>query len=100
MSNARRVISAIGVVVSAAIGIVTNLITDRWSWTLAGTLAALVILAVVLALLPNDPTGGHVTQKAARGGRILRSPIRAHGGRAQQKATRTGTIEDSGIDVQ
>ncbi len=39
------------VFVGALTAIVTNLVTDRWSWTLAATLVALIAVGILLAVL-------------------------------------------------
>jgi len=95
--------AAATVVITAAAGAITNLITSRWSWTLAVALATLIIGAAVLAYLTaGSPAGAaRVTQRVSRNGRIQRSRIRARNGAAvDQRATRGGIIDDSGIDAQ
>ena len=96
--------AAAAVVVTAAAGVVTNLITSKWSWTLAVVLAVLITCAAALAYLTTAsaiPDGTRVTQRATRLGKILRSSIKARNGATiDQRATRGGTIEDSKIDTE
>lgn len=48
-SSVRAVLAGGGVVVSVGAGVVTNLVTDKWSWSLAILLAGLVICGAVVA---------------------------------------------------
>jgi hypothetical protein len=103
-----RLPSALGavltVLISAGIGIVTNLITSNWTWTMGVALTVLVLIAAALALAsrpaePPAPGGGsRVVQDATNGALIRRSPIKAVNSDITQKAD-DATISDSGIDA-
>jgi uncharacterized membrane protein YhiD involved in acid resistance len=45
--------SGLSVVVAAAIGVVTNLVTNQWSLALAATLLLLIVSAVVIQVFPS-----------------------------------------------
>ncbi|WP_371551441.1 hypothetical protein OG266_38565 [Streptomyces sp. NBC_00554] len=113
-----------GVVASTAIGIVINMVTSRWSWTLAGVLAVLVTASAWIAVralgsgaasrtrvLQVATRRGRITssgvtargeafvsQKARARGDIVRSPIAADGADVCQRATDRGRIEDAPVD--
>lgn len=98
----RRLSAVLAVLVSAAVGAVTNLITNRWSWTLAAVLAVLLTAAAGLAAQAvatgrSDRT--KIRQEATRGARIHRSPIRAAGANVTQIARCKGAIIRSRIDT-
>ncbi|HET9657032.1 MAG TPA: hypothetical protein VFP72_16895 [Kineosporiaceae bacterium] len=101
MSGTQKAAAAAAVPVTVATGIVTNLITNRWSWTLAAALAVLVIFGIALALLPTNPTG-QADQRAVNGGKITKSGLKVRGAtRVRQTADGNGSgIEDSPIDIQ
>ncbi|MEU6472458.1 hypothetical protein ABZ927_22290 [Streptomyces massasporeus] len=119
-----KVLASAGVVLSAATGVVINLITSQPSWSLAAALAVLVIAAIVIAAWSTgSPRGrsrvhqratrnGHITgsgvtardgafvgQKASRRGRITDSPVTSRGADTDQSATRGGDITNSPIEA-
>ncbi|MEV0130620.1 hypothetical protein AB0H83_19420 [Dactylosporangium sp. NPDC050688] len=90
----------IAVLVTAAIGILTNVVTDSFTWTAAVVLALLIVAAGVLAWLQTGTaTRRSVRQRATRAGVIRRSPIRLRGaGEVSDRADRHGRIERSKVD--
>jgi hypothetical protein len=98
-----RLSAVLAVLLSTAVGAVTNLITTRWSWTLIATLAALLLasctLAAHAALVARKPGTAEVFQVAKGRSQIHDSAIR-HAGRGivRQTARRRGTILRSRID--
>jgi hypothetical protein len=120
-----RTTAALGVAVSAATGLVTNLLTGRWSTTLAAALAVLVAAGMLLATRTVPGAGGgrtrgwmvarrggsirrsghtlrggaQVTTTATAGGRVDRSPVVADGADYTLQASRNGEITDSPVDA-
>ncbi len=120
-----RPTAALSFLVSAAVGVVTNLITDRFTWALAASLAVLIAVGAPLAMHAASSGGTSRTrlrQKAARGGalrgnaiklrggadvtdtatgggRIERSGVTADGGHVQRRANKNGEITDSPVDI-
>ncbi|MEU8893942.1 hypothetical protein [Streptomyces sp. NPDC048442] len=95
-----RTVAVAGVLVSVATGVVTNLVTERWSWTLGAALAVLVAVGAYLAVQASNGSSRRTRarQTARRGGRITRSGITASGDAdAQQRADRDGQISNSPI---
>jgi peptidoglycan/LPS O-acetylase OafA/YrhL len=76
MRRWRIAAAAASVVVSAAAGVVTNIVTDKWSVALAVLLGVLVVLGVVLQIVASaagdDGPGGQVA-KASRGATIIQA---------------------------
>lgn len=121
----QKAISAGGVLVGIATAVVTNLITSRWTWTLAAALAVLAAAGIWLALLASTSSGtgrtrhriraGHdgriensgatgregadVRQTATRGGVITGSPVTAHNADVDLRADHGGRIADSPSDM-
>ena len=90
-----RLLAILAVLVSAAVGVVTNLITNRWNWTLAAVLAVLLAAAAVLAAQTAGARRGNRTrirQKATGRSRIDHSEIKANDASITQTARRKGTI--------
>jgi hypothetical protein len=94
-----RVTAVLSVIVSVGIGIVTNLITDSWTWTLGVVLALLVCGAVLLALAgTSSPTRTTVNQRVTGGSKISRGKIVASSGsNVDETATDQSLIEGSTI---
>lgn len=96
----RRLITMFSVLTAATIGIVTNLITDSFTWTLALSLAFLLILSITFAWLGDkQPTPSQmptVTQQAKSGGRIESGEIRIkNGATVREEARGSGRISRS-----
>lgn len=92
----------LAVLLSAAVGAVTNLITTRWSWTLIAALAALLLASCALAAhavaAAKRPGTAQVRQVAKGRAQIRDSGIRLTGdGTVHQTARRKGAIMRSGI---
>ncbi|MCG6498805.1 hypothetical protein [Kitasatospora sp. A2-31] len=89
--------------VSLAVGVVTNLITDQWSWPLTAALGALTIAAVLIAVTGVGGSPGsrtRIRQRAGRGGSILRSPAHGRDGAdIVQIAVQNGHITDSPVSA-
>ena len=97
-----RLLAILAVLVSAAVGAVTNLITNRWSWTLAAVLAVLLVASAALAAQAVGARRGdrpRIRQKAAGRSRIDRSGIKVEDASITQTARRRGTITRSPIDA-
>jgi hypothetical protein len=97
-----RLLAVLAVLVSAAVGAVTNLITNRWSWTLAAVLAVLLVASAALASQAAGAKRGdrpRIRQKATGRSRIDHSGIKAKDASITQTARRKGTITGSRIDV-
>jgi hypothetical protein len=71
-----RLNAALSTLTGAATGVVTNLMTNAWSWTLAAGFTALVVTATVLAVLAA--ASSTVVYDVYGGGRrvVYRGPIR------------------------
>lgn len=107
-SSIRVALAGGGVVASVAAGVVTNLVTARWSWGLAVLLAGLVVCAAALAGASAVNGAGRrrtVVRQRARGGRVVNSIVEADAGaRVEELASGSGQILDvhthaSGADV-
>jgi hypothetical protein len=107
-SSTRVTLAGGGVVASLAAGVVTNLVTAKWSWGLAILLAGLVVCGAALAGASAVEGVGRrrtVVRQRARGGRVVNSVIEADAGaRVVELASGSGQILDvrtsaSGADV-
>ncbi|BBC29399.1 hypothetical protein SGFS_006930 [Streptomyces graminofaciens] len=120
---AQKAVTAGGVLVGIATGVVTNLITDRWSWTMAMAMAVLAAAGIWLALLTQAASrrtrhrirasrggriensaatgrgGADIKQNATHGGIISGSPVTARGADVYQQTGRHGHITDSPSDM-
>ncbi|MEU1600442.1 hypothetical protein ABZ468_48770 [Streptomyces sp. NPDC005708] len=120
----QKAVSAGGVLVGIATGIVTNLITSRWSWSLAAALTVLAAAGIWLALLTRTTPGrsrhhiaaahdgriensgatgrdgADISQTATHGGVISGSPITARGADVEQRTKHGGHIVNSSSDMQ
>jgi uncharacterized membrane protein YdbT with pleckstrin-like domain len=97
-----RLLAVLAVLVSAAVGAVTNLITNRWNWTLAAVLAVLLAASAALAAQTTGARRGdwtRIRQKATGHSRIDHSGIKAKDASITQTARRKGTITGSPIDA-
>lgn len=92
-----------GVVISVAIAVVVNVLTDNWSWVALGVLVALTATAAVMAMItaaPSRQSHTTVTQSVSDAGRISDSDIRAgRGAEVNEHATNHGVIRRSDIDA-
>jgi tetratricopeptide (TPR) repeat protein len=61
----RPLLIALGPVLGAAIGAITNVLTNHWNWPLLGALAALVSISVILALSVDDSIRKRRLQRSA-----------------------------------
>ena len=98
-----RLGAVLAVLLGAAVGAVTNLITTRWSWTLIAALAALLLASCALAAhtvaAAKRPSTAQVRQVAKGRSQIHDSGIRLTGrGTVHQTARRKGTIMRSRIN--
>ena len=97
-SSIRATLAAGGVVVSVAAGVVTNLITAKWSWSLVIVLAGLVICAAALAgvsAVDGARRKRTVVRQRARGGRVVNSIVEADAGATvEEVASGSGQILD------
>jgi hypothetical protein len=107
-SSIRATLAGGGVVVSVAAGVVTNLVTAKWSWGLAVLLAGLVACGAALAgasAVNGADRRRTVVRQRARGGRVVNSVVEADAGaRVEELASGSGQIIDahtraSGADV-
>lgn len=97
-----RLGAILAVLTSAAVGAVTNLITNRWGWTLAALPVLLTMSAALAAqaAAAGRGDGTRVRQIATGGSRIHGSGIHASGGATvTQTASRKGALIDSPIDA-
>lgn len=96
-----RLAAVLTVLISVATAVITNLITSKWSWTLALGLGVLVLLAAGLAASQAAARPSRrlrVTQTASGGAEIRGSAIQAAGDAAvAQAARRHGKIVDSPV---
>ncbi|MFC7530853.1 hypothetical protein [Actinoplanes sp. GCM10030250] len=77
MARGRILAASVSVLVSAAVGVVTNVVTSNWNVVLLTVLGALVVLGVVLQVVVSrseEPgrTGG-LTARASRGGQVVQA---------------------------
>lgn len=126
MSPTRRRIAAVTVVLtSAALGVVTDLMTEDWDRSLIAAFSCLVVLSAALALyaawrpngvrtrvkqvtkgkdssIAHSPVtagdGAHVAVKATRGGKITRSSTEAVDADVSRLAS-GGLIKDADISA-
>lgn len=118
-----RTTAALSVVVGAATGLVTGLVTSRWSPALIATLAVLLAAGMFLAVRAVGTTcgrsrvwqtarggtihtssiaargGGDVTDTACSGGRTTGSKITTDGGTVTRTVSKNGEITDSPINA-
>lgn len=98
-SSVRAVLAGGGVVVSVGASVATNLVTAKWSWSLAILLAGLVVCGAVLAGASAVDSAGRrrtVVRQRARGGRVVNSVIEADAGaRVEELASGSGQILDT-----
>lgn len=98
-----KLTAALAAPVSAATGVVTNLVTDAWSWGLAAALAVLVLAGAWLAVRAVSPSSAsaartRVSQTASGGSVIHGSRIHGHSGATvKEDARNRGKIIDSTI---
>ncbi|TDC97485.1 hypothetical protein [Actinomadura sp. 7K507] len=124
-SKRHKVIGVLSVLLAAAIGLITNMVTSSFTWILALSLAGLVAVAAALTWVgrgraadPRETTvtqkaqsggsirsgritassGAEVSEKAENDGEISRSKVRAEGGRVARHAD-GGSIEDQNIET-
>jgi hypothetical protein len=93
------VVAGTGVVASAAAGVVTNLVTAQWSWSLGVLLATFVIFGAALSgisVISSDRGRRRtIVRQRAQGGSVVNSVIdAAAGARVYEGATRLGEIRD------
>jgi hypothetical protein len=117
-----RVVAVLTVLLTAAAGVLTNIVTSRWSWTVAVSLAVVIICLSALAWWPArrgrrpaivqrarrnaEIDGGRleasgdagIDQRADHGGRILRSTLVAHDQDIVQSAD-GGLIRDNELEA-
>lgn len=99
-----RTAAGLGIVVSAAIGLVTGLVTDNRSPGLITGLIALVVLGVFLAVRTGNGTGGAGSRRtrgrltARRGGLIASSGHTLSGGAKITTVADSGTVMNSPIN--
>jgi hypothetical protein len=107
-SSIRATLAGGGVVASVGAGVVTNLVTAKWSWGLAVLLAGLVVCGAALAGVSALDGGGRrrtVVRQRVRGGRVVNSIVEADAGaRVEELASGSGQIINvhtraSGADV-
>lgn len=96
-----RLGAALSVVLSAGSGAVTNMVTQKWSWTLGVGLVVLVLAAAGLAwhtTATAPAPGTTVRQRATGKSRIEGGRIDARqGARVEETARDNATIENSTI---
>jgi hypothetical protein len=95
-------IAAASVVLGAAAGYITNIITSRWSWTLLAALVVVVAVAAALAFFGSttSPARPGAQVSARRGSRIIGgSTSGKRGTRAQTIAIRNSTISNSDVEA-
>lgn len=94
-------VGALIVILSGISGVVTNLVTQAWSWALAVALGLLLAATAALAWHHNDPVRSpetKVRQTARNNSRIEGGRIEAGRGAQVEETARDGaTIEDSTI---
>ncbi|MFE5486591.1 hypothetical protein [Streptomyces sp. NPDC056527] len=97
--------AALTVVLGAATGFVTNLVTGEWSWTLGAGLVVLVAAAAALAWWDRthgatSPRRTKVHQIVTGGSSISGGSITAHNGsEVTETAENSATIERSTIEA-
>lgn len=88
--------AGLSVLLSVAVGVVTNLLTDTWSWTL-GVGFAVLVCGLVAVTVKGTTSGSEADEtfriEAASGGRVVENRSTVGGqGRLRLRATRRGTI--------
>lgn len=99
-----RLIAVFGVLCSVAVGILTNVITERWSVTVAVALGAVVLVAVGLAwreraVVRNDRRAT-VEVTARRGSTIADSAVAAVGDSVVTAEADRGRIEGAKLNAE
>ncbi|MFF0445184.1 hypothetical protein ACFYT4_01990 [Streptomyces sp. NPDC004609] len=90
--------AALSVLLSVAVGVVTNLLTNAWSWTLGAGFAVLVCALVAVAVLGTSSAedDGPVTMEATSGGRVTGNTSTVGlSGRLRLRASRRGVVRDN-----
>lgn len=96
-----RLIAAIGFLVACAVGVLTNIITESFSWTAGAALGVLVVAGMILAALQVTGRSARVEQRIGRRARLADSPTVAAGdATVDDRISGRGDIERSGIDVE
>jgi len=99
-----RLIAVTSTLISAVSGVLANIITNHWTWTLAMAFTALVIAASVLAWWDRQVPDTHhagITQTARRGGRIEHATVHSSNGAAiRQEADHKATITNSRLHAE
>ncbi|OIJ63651.1 hypothetical protein WN71_033070 [Streptomyces mangrovisoli] len=95
--------AGLAVVLSVAVGVVTNLLTEKWSWTLAVGFAVLLggLVTVTVLAASGQGTDGTSRLEAASGGRVTGN--RLTGGRRSRfwlRATRRGTVGRNTVNLE
>ena len=99
-----HMVAALGFLVASAVGVVTNVITDSFSWTLGGVLAVLVIVGMVIAATQHSGSSQtlrpRMRHRVGRKARVQDSPY-VLGGDAtvRERVLGPGEIVESGIDA-
>ncbi|MEV0128619.1 hypothetical protein AB0H83_09140 [Dactylosporangium sp. NPDC050688] len=93
--------AASSTVLGLASAILVNLITSGWSWPLAAFLGGVSVASGLLLWIDRrtaTPAGTRVSVTATRGGKVIRSGVRAsRGAQVDQRATDAGEIDRSPV---
>ncbi|MER7992376.1 hypothetical protein [Micromonospora chalcea] len=96
-----RLIAAIGFLVACAVGVLTNIITESFSWTVSVALGVLVVVGMILAGLQVAGRSARVEQRIGWRARLADSPTVAAGdATVDDRISGRGDVERSGIDVE
>ncbi|GAA3219390.1 hypothetical protein [Actinocorallia longicatena] len=105
--NRAGLTAAAGVVLTAAVGIITNIVTSGWNWWLGGVLGVLVAATTALAWFgQRSPSPSTTVRQIADGGVISGNSIQASGGASVSDAVRGGgrisgtRVEAAGSNVE
>ncbi|TDE38571.1 hypothetical protein [Actinomadura sp. 6K520] len=97
-----KILGVLSVLLAAAIGLITNMVTSSFTWILALSLAGLVAATAALTWMERgravEPRGTIVTQRAQSGGSIRSGRITASSGaEVSEKAENDGRISRSKV---
>ena len=97
-----RIIAALGFLIACAVGLLTNITTSSFSWTLGVALAALVVVGMIVAAVQVAGRSARIRQTVGWRARLAPdSPMHLAGGvTVDDRVVGRGEIEGSGIDAE
>lgn len=96
-----RVMAALGFLIACAVGVLTNIVTNSFSWTLGVALAVLVVVGMVVTAMQIAGRSARIRQKVGRRAQLIDSPSRLTGDAVvDDTVAGRGIVERSGINTE